>query len=206
MLLSCCGQMPGVMSRLTQLQTKRRKGFAIAGVLLIGFLPGAAQARWIKATVTGNIDATGSATAYSLTAGGPASLDFALTKADGSNLLLRVSGVSKAANVGQTNISNIEVSGPLSVLSVPSSLSVDDFLTASSTNNAYNCTINCNGTIQPAGSGDSPITFQWTSAKFERLQSAQGPSTQTVPGPLPLTGLLAALRFSRRIRARIKSA
>ena len=181
------------MSRLT----RPPKGFAIVGALLIGFLPAVAQARWIKATVTGNIDATGSATAHSLTTGDPVSLDFALNKADGSNFLMRVSGYPKVPNTAQTAFSNIEVSGSLSVLSIPSSLSVDDFLSASSTHTIYNCSTNCNGTIQPSGSGESPITFQWTSAKFERMQS--------VPGPLPLTGVLAAFRFSRKIRTRIKS-
>jgi hypothetical protein len=169
-------------------------------------LPGAAQAKWIKATVTGNIAGTGSATTYGLTASDPVSLDFALTKSDGSNFLMRVSGYPKAPNTANTVTSNIEVSGALSVLSIPSSLSVDDFLSASSTSSTYNCLNNCSGTIQPTGNGESPITFQWTSAKFERMQSAQGPSLQTVPGPLPLTGLLAAFRFSRKIRARIKSA
>jgi hypothetical protein len=140
-----------------------------------------------------------------LTTGDPVSLDFALNKADGSNFLMRVSGYPKVPNTAQTAFSNIEVSGSLSVLSIPSSLSVDDFLSASSTHTIYNCSTNCNGTIQPSGSGESPITFQWTSAKFERMQSVQGPSMQSVPGPLPLTGVLAAFRFSRKIRTRIKS-
>ena len=202
MLLPCCGPMPPVMSRLS----RPPKRFLVASALLIGFLPGAAQAKWIKATVTGNISGTGSASTYSLTAADPVSLDFALTKTDGSNFLLRVSGNPVISNATQADPGNIEVSGPLSVVSIPSSLSVDDFLSASSTSNTYNCSANCSGTIQPTDGGESPITFQWTSAKFERMQTAQGPSTQTVPGPLPLTGLLAALRFSRTIRARIKSA
>jgi hypothetical protein len=189
------------MSRLT----RPPKGFAIIGALLIGFFPGVAQAKWIKATVSGNIDATGSATAYSFKAGDPTSLDFGLTKVDGSNFLMRVSGHSKMSNNAQTDVNNIVVSGSLSILSIPSSLSVDDLLSASSTSNVYNCSTNCGGTIQSTGSSESPIAFQWTSAKFERMQSAQGPSLQSVPGPLPLTGLLAALRFSRKIRTRIKS-
>jgi hypothetical protein len=192
------------MTRLT----RPPKRFAIVGALLLGFLPGAVQAKWIKATVSGNIDATGSAATHNLTAGGPVSLDFTLTKFDGSNLLIRVSGSSKASNIAGSDIGNIEVSGSVSAL--PSTLSVDDFLTASTTSTtpptySYNCSNNCNGTIQTSGSGESPITFQWMSAKFERLQSVQGPSMQSVPGPLPLTGLLAAFRFSRKIRNRIKS-
>lgn len=262
MLLSCCGQMPDVMSRLTQLQTKRRKGFALAGVLLIGFLPGAAQAKWIKATVTGNIDATGSATADGLTGGSQVSLNFVIqnygltskvggtnswkqttgkynysqlfnfgtgtnstglqgnynastipdvtgnifqSKDDGTDFLMRVSGTPSsglyiARNGVRTDISNIEVSGVMDGFSstVPSSLDVVDFLSASTTNSPYNCSsANCNGTIQPTGNGESPITFKWTSVKFEQVQA--------VPGPLPLTGVLAAFRFSRKIRTRIKS-
>jgi hypothetical protein len=254
--------MPDVMSRLTQLQTKRRKGFALAGVLLIGFLPGAAQAKWIKATVTGNIDATG-ATADNLTAGSQVSLNFVIqnygrtstsvggtnswkqttgkhnysqlfnfgtgtnstglqsnynasttpdgtgnifqSKDDGTDFLMRVSGTPSSGlyitrSGARTDISSIEVSGVLGgfASTVPSSLDVVDFLSASTTNNSYNCgSANCNGTIQPTGSSESPITFKWTSVKFEQVQA--------VPGPLPLTGVLAAFRFSRKIRTRIKS-
>jgi len=254
--------MPDVMSRLTQLQTKRRKGFALAGVLLIGFLPGAAQAKWIKATVTGNIDATGSATADGLTGGSQVSLNFVIqnygltskvggtnswkqttgkynysqlfnfgtgtnstglqgnynastipdstgnifqSKDGGTDFLMRVSGTPSSGlyitrSGARTDISSIEVSGVLGgfASTVPSSLDVVDFLSASTTNNSYNCgSANCNGTIQPTGSSESPITFKWTSVKFEQVQA--------VPGPLPLTGVLAAFRFSRKIRTRIKS-
>ena len=259
MLLPCCGPMPPVMSRLS----RPPKKFLVASALLIGFLPGAVQAKWIKATVTGNIDATGSATADNLTLGGPVSLDFVIqnysrtsvssgtnswkqttgkynysqlfnfgtgtnstglqgnynastipngvgnivqSKDDGSDFLMRVSGTPSSGlyitrGGTRTDISDIEVSGALSGFSstIASSLDVVDFLSASTSSNTYNCgSANCNGTIQPSGTGESPITFKWTSVKFEQVQS--------VPGPLPLTGLLAAFRFTRTIRARIKSA
>ena len=247
------------MSRLS----RPPKRFLIAGALLIGFLPGAVQAKWIKATVTGNIDATGSAIADNLTAGSQVSLNFVIqnygrtstsaggtnswkqttgkynysqlfnfgtgtnstglqgnynastipdgtgnifqSKDDGTDFLMRLSGTPSSGlyitrSGVRTDISTIEVSGVMGgfASTVPSSLDVVDFLSASTTNSPYNCSsANCNGTIQPTGSGESPITFKWTSVKFEQVQA--------VPGPLPLTGVLAAFRFSRKIRTRIKS-
>jgi hypothetical protein len=246
------------MSRLT----RPPKGFAIVGALLIGFLPGVAQAKWIKATVSGNIDATGSATADSLTAGGPVSLDFVIqnysrtsvtgggtnswkqttgkynysqlfnygtgitglagnynassvpdgtgnivqSKDDGSDFLMRVSGNPSSGlyftrSGTPTSIKSILVSGAIPGFSsavVPASLDVVDFLSASGAIGTHTCSPSTpcgSGEIEP-DSGQS-IKFQWTSVKFEQMQS--------VPGPLPLTGVLAAFRFSRKIRTRIKS-
>jgi len=251
--------MPLVMSRLS----RPPKTFLIAGALLIGFLPGPAQAKWIKATVSGNIDATGSTTADNLNAGDPVSIGFVIqnysrtssgggtnswkqttgkynysqlfnygtgtnstglignynassvpdgtgnivqSKNDGSDFLMRVSGtpssgLSFTRSGTPTAIKSILVSGAIPSFNstvVPASLDVVDFLSASGAIGTHTC-----GPSTPCGSGEikpdsgQSIKFKWTSVKFEQMQS--------VPGPLPLTGVLAAFRFSRKIRTRIKS-
>jgi len=69
------------MSRIT----RPSKGFAIVGALMIGFLPGAAHAKWIKATVSGLLK-SGSADGLAAV-GGDVSLDFVIqnyTRTSGS--------------------------------------------------------------------------------------------------------------------------
>jgi len=54
--------------------TRPPKAFALAGALMLGCLPGVAQAKWIKATVTGTV--TGSGTGYTLQTSNPITLNF----------------------------------------------------------------------------------------------------------------------------------
>lgn len=54
--------------------TRPPKAFALAGALMLGCLPGVAQAKWIKATVTGTV--TGSDTVYTLQTGNSITLNF----------------------------------------------------------------------------------------------------------------------------------
>lgn len=247
------------MSRIT----RPSKGFAIVGALMIGFLPGAAHAKWIKATVSGLLE-SGSADGLAAV-GGDVSLDFVIqnytrtsgstdttnqwkqtiaksnytqlfnygtganstglglngnydasttpqgpgaifqSSNNGSDFLMLVSGTPSSGlyitdSGTRVNIKSIKVSGAISdfASTVPASLDIVDFLSASGATGEKSCNAPdyCGkGEIERASGGK--IEFKWTKVKFQEMQA--------VPGPLPLTGLLAAFRLSRKIRTRIKS-
>jgi len=234
------------------------KRFVLVGALAIGLLPGTAQAKWIKATVTGTVTTTTTPPATSLNVNDLVTLDFIIqnyqgtsgtpniwlqsiakpnysqlfgygtgtnstgltgnynaslvpiapgntiqVNDDGSNFLMRVSGVPNSGlsiTQGSTsvNVNTIGLSGTIDTFSssFPTSLDVVDFLSAAQALGTHTCSTTC-GIGSIVGDAESPITFSWNSITFQQIAA--------VPAPLPLAGGLAAFRFSRKIRARIKN-
>lgn len=79
-------------------------------------------------------------------------------------------------------------------------LDIVDFIEtalAQSGTNTFSCSGVCQGAFTPVA--ENQYTFTWSQVKFEVQPN-------NVPGPLPAMGAVAAFSFSRRLRARLRTA
>ena len=230
-------------------------GWVLASVIAVGLMPGAAQAKWIKATVSGLVTTTPASPPADLEPGDAITLNFIIqnylgtrgtpnvwsqtdvkpnysqlfgygtsspqlqgnynasslpydstglgniisSNDNGSNFFLRVgtdqptSGLSAVVAGTARNVLYISLGGTVN-LATPASGSSDvvDFLSASL--GSRSCTT-CTGFIQTTV--ETPFSFTWNTISFEQIEA--------VPAPLPIAGVLAGFRFSRKIRSRIKA-
>ena len=117
------------------------RALALAGALLIGCLPGVAQAKWIKATVSGTVSPTSSAFADNLQSLDPITLNFIIQNYSGSTSPTANSWNQKTVKPNYTQlfgygtgVGSTGLQGYYNASSLPFDSAIDGNFIASNTN------------------------------------------------------------------------